>query len=328
MIRRFLSKTNLENSEKTNNLNNKELNNNLNNNEKKELLDEINDLKEIHIYDIVLDNEYSIIYEMNKNKNSSIYLLKCKISKEFRVLKVYKKQKKEATKYLSEELHLKLNHPNIIRIYDMMETKNYILILMEYLDDDLFEIIQRYYETNEYLSECRISKYIEQIVFGLKYCKDKFGIMHRDIKAENILLDIDDNIKIIDFEYATNEKNSIDICGTIEYMAPELIKPIDYLIGYDYKIDVWSLGILTYELLYNILPFQISKKEIKKKEMLKTLDDYIYIVNFTELKFPEIRKISNKAKDFLQQLLKMNPKERLTYEEILKHPFIIEQCEE
>lgn len=277
-----------------------------------------NNMNDLVLYDMIYDKDYEIISELSSGVNSVIYLLKDKTTKTLKIMKIYKKRKDSILNYLSSNIHTQMEHPNIIKIYDYVETKKYIMILMEYIDNDLFNIINELHENLIYISEFRASIYVEQIVKGLKYCKEKFGIMHRDVKTENILIDIDDNVKIIDFEFATTNPHPTEICGTVDFMAPELLKNSGE--PYDYKIDIWSLGVLVYEMIYHDMPFPTNIENISQLIKLKPMN--------YKIQFPEYPTRSDIIKDFIKQLLKVNPLERLDYDKILEHPFIAKREKE
>ena len=315
MIKRFLKKIhNAQKKSKSNrNLDNYE---NSMRTDMEGIINYKTDLSELMIIDTYYDTNYEIISEIHKGTNAVIYLIKNKEKNTLSVLKVHKKREKINIKYLSDIIHKQLDHQNIIKIHDYIESENYILILMEYIDNDLFNIIQEFHVNDIYISEFRASIYIEQIVNGMKYLYDTFKLIHRDIKPENILIDIDDNIKIIDFEYSTTNQHPYDICGTLDYIAPELYKKNN---PYDYKIDIWSLGVLVYELLYNDVPlFDIKINHVHDI----VLADDVTIEKFNNLEFPSFPTRSDTAKDFMKQLLNPNPSLRPTYDQILNHPFI------
>lgn len=160
-----------------------------------------------------------------------------------------------------------LNHPNIIQIYEVFENKDKIILVMEYASGgELYDYVSKFGS----LPEGEARRIFRQITSAILYCH-KHKVAHRDLKLENILLDIDNNAKIADFGLSNyfNEKNLLHtFCGSVLlknnalkidynlrsplYASPEIIN------GTPYKgpeVDCWSLGILLYTLVYGSMPF-------------------------------------------------------------------------
>lgn len=161
-------------------------------------------------------------------------------------------------------------------------------------------------------------KYIYQISKALDYIHSQ-NIIHRDVKPENILLGYFNEVKLADFgwsyELAYNDENNNNnvlpsgVVGTLDYLAPEIIEYKEY----DYKVDIWSLGVLAYELLIGKPPF----------ESLTTQDTLIKIKNVQyTFKFNTNRQLNSKAKEFIQNLLVKEAKKRLSLNDILNHVWI------
>ncbi|KAK2005258.1 kinase-like protein, partial [Colletotrichum eremochloae] len=161
-------------------------------------------------------------------------------------------------------------------------------------------------------SEHRTARYIAQMAFALGYLHQKH-VIHRDIKPDNILIGIRGEIKISDFgcsvRASTNRRNTL--CGTLDYLPPEMMKPARS-VEYDEKVDLWSLGVLTYELLVGIPPFEDTPKKTRSR------------IAKADLKVPSY--VSRGAKDFIQQLLVINPEDRASLYRVQTHPWIVEHC--
>ena len=209
--------------------------------------------------------------------------------------------------YNEINIHSKLAHENIIKLYNIHEDNENIEIIMEYAENgNLYELI-----SNEKggLSESKAFDYFIQVVNAVYYLHNN-NIIHRDIKPENILIGNDNKIKLCDFGWAKELtlENRSTFCGTVEYMAPEIVGSENY----DYSVDIWSLGILLYELLYGHSPFKASNTKnvilnIKTHELI--YDD-------------QNKKVSKACKDLIQKLLVSNPQKRLKIKDILEHPFV------
>ena len=265
--------------------------------------------------------------ELNKNKlksNKGPYVLGEKLGegafakvrlatqihiKEKCAVKILEKKLLESSRdiqRLKKEIKIlkKLRHKNIIQLYDIMESKRNLYFVMEYCKNgELFD----YIVSKKRLKETEACCFFQQIINGVDYLH-KQGIIHRDLKPENLLLDDKYNIKISDFGLSTffTKNNYLQTaCGTPSYAPPEMLE------GHEYNgeaTDVWSCGIILYAMLCGTLPFSESQEEIIVKK-IKT-HDYA-IPNY----------LSKEAKDLLNHILIINPKERYNIKQIENHPW-------
>jgi len=237
----------------------------------------------------------------------------------------------------------KLNHPNITKILEMFEDDKFILIIMEYINGgNLFSFVKKRRKLSE-----KIAKFLfRQIILGIKHIHSK-NIVHRDIKLENILIDLNNRVKICDFGIGVilNNGNELlhDQCGTPMYMAPEIILSSKKKGYRGFPVDIWSSGIALYIMLSGTLPFNIKNKNKKDKKDQKNSEnsendehddddnDDISLThnNNYELQYSiinknpkKIEKISDEARDLLNGLLDKDPDKRLTIDEILNHPWL------
>ena len=209
---------------------------------------------------------YSTVWKV-KYKGKK-YALKM-ISKERYHTKIQKKTLKMEIK-----IHKQLDHENIIKMYNSFEDIFFVYILLELGDDDLFNVYKR-----KEFSDDDILDISYQIINGLEYIHSK-NIIHCDIKMENILLNSKNEIKICDFGLSLQDCHHFSFVGTMECMAPEIIKRGIL----DQNVDIWSFGILLYYLVFENNPFTIYRGVFEK-----IIDDQATrdaICN-NELKFPE-----------------------------------------
>lgn len=206
----------------------------------------------------------------------------------------------------------KIDHKHIIRLIETWENEKNIVIVMELGEEELFNKIVS--SPLSYLGEKTARKYFNQVLDAVEYLH-KQGIIHRDIKPENIVL-INNEIKLIDFGLAKNlrankyKRNSI--CGTLDYMAPEMVNRSG---NYDYAADIWSLGILLYAMLYGRYPFIGSNPtEISRNIKRGKID--------TE--FPEYSATSSIVRDLMNSMIETDVKKRITIEQIRLHPWLNE----
>nr|CAB3254896.1 hormonally up-regulated neu tumor-associated kinase homolog A [Phallusia mammillata] len=191
-------------------------------------------------------------------------------TKEKVAIKIINKAKAKKDSYVYKNLHREgkimqmMQHPNIVQVFDILETgNNYYLVTELCSGGELIEIVTE----KGSLPETTVRRYTHQLVNAVGYLHEK-NIVHRDLKVENILLDSDDNIKIIDFGLSntlTHAQRDTSCplttqCGSPAYAAPELLakKP------YGPKVDVWSIGVITFALLAGKLPFTVEPFNIPK----------------------------------------------------------------
>jgi len=235
--------------------------------------------------------------------------------KEF-AIKVIKKQKLSAEELaiVHDEVEImhKINHAHCVKLYEMFETSKRLYMVMELLTGG--ELFDRIVAKGSF-SEKEASEVIKCVTDAISYIH-KIGIVHRDLKPENLLFlskDGDSPIKITDFGLAKfRANNSVDMhtaCGTPGYVAPEVLKSENYTKA----VDMWSLGVILYILLCGFPPFYHPKtaelyKLIKKGEF--------------DFPAPYWTDISDSAKDLVRKLLTVDPKKRLTAEQVLLHPWV------
>ena len=209
--------------------------------------------------------------------------------------------------YNEINIHSKLDHENIIKLYNFNEDNENINIIMEYAPNgNLYDLITK---EKTGFSEYKAFEYFIQVVNAVYYLQNN-NIIHRDIKPENILIGDDNKIKLCDFGWAKELtlENRSTFCGTVEYMAPEIVGSENY----DYGVDIWSLGILLYELLYGHSPFKAN-----------TNKNVILNIKSHELNFDDTNKtVSKSCKDLIQKILNNNPQKRYKIKDILDHPFV------
>ena len=213
--------------------------------------------------------------------------------------------------YNEIKIHERIIHPNIIRMYNHYEDEKNIFCFLEIVNG-----VTLYSKVKGGLSEREAFQLFIQVAKSIKFCHDN-KIIHRDIKLENFLLDPQTNIlKLCDFGWAaelTDEQPlRATICGTTDYMAPEMIKEK----AYDYSVDIWAMGILLYELLHGYSPFGNS-------------DDYTEVFkNVLKFNFHIDKEITNNCKDLLLKLLGSEPEKRIKVDGVMSHPWMRDWVEE
>ncbi|KRW99678.1 Protein kinase-like domain [Pseudocohnilembus persalinus] len=206
---------------------------------------------------------------------------------------------------LETKTQITLDHPNIVKLFDVFVENDKLYMVMEWIKNGN---LYSYLFKKKTFSEQEAFKYFFQTCMAFEYVHQR-DIVHRDLKPENILLDDDYNIKLCDFGWCSEniEQQRNTFCGTLEYMAPEIIfqKP------YDYKIDIWALGILLFELTHGHAPFKAKQyKEIKQK------------LTIGEVKFSSV--LSHGCRSLIASILQSNPKRRITLQQIFQNQWVQE----
>ena len=199
----------------------------------------------------------------------------------------------------------RLRHKNVIQLYEIMESKTNLYIVMEYCEGkELFDYIVK----NKYLSEKEACRFFQQIIDGVEYLHLS-NITHRDLKPENLLLDNKKRIRISDFGLS-NMGEKIDSlletpCGTPSYAPPEMLRGEKYNGVFS---DIWSCGIILYTMLVGNLPCAESKEDLIYENIMT--HNYYYPEN-----------ISDEAIDLIENMLKVDPSERYDFDQIKSHPW-------
>ncbi len=205
----------------------------------------------------------------------------------------------------------KIDNPNCVRLFDLFETKKKLYLVMEFLQGgELFESIVQL----EKYSEKEAAEVIRSVASALKYLHG-IGIVHRDLKPENLIYAKKNpyrELKVTDFGLAKLKKRSemlTTACGTPGYVAPEVLKKQEY----NEAVDVWSLGVILYILLCGFPPFY--HEQTQKLYALIKAGDYQFPHDYW-------KDITDSAKELIRKMLTVDPKKRITVDQILQHPWV------
>ncbi|XP_070573974.1 testis-specific serine/threonine-protein kinase 1-like [Ptychodera flava] len=221
--------------------------------------------------------------------------------------RAFQKQKK----FLPRELEIITNvdHKNIVRTYDVIETKQKVYIIMERAaNGDLLSFVQK---SGTLIPEKISKKIFRELAEAVKYCHEN-SIVHRDLKCENILLDEKLHVKLSDFGFSRRCPVNIlsdTFCGSTAYCSPEIIQGKPYL---PRTADVWSLGVVLYILLTGMMPYDDANPRSQLKEQQSG-----------QLPFCEnLGKLSQSARNLLEAMLNPNEDKRATIDDVLNSEYL------
>ncbi|KAJ4786913.1 CBL-interacting serine/threonine-protein kinase 15 [Rhynchospora pubera] len=255
----------------------------------------------------ILLEKYEVGRLLGQGTFAKVYLAKNLKSGQTVAIKAFDKEKVfkvSLTEQIKREISVMkmVNHPNIIKLYEVMATKKKIYFAMEYAKGgELFQKIAKGGRVKEEIAH----RYFRQLIDAVDFCHSR-GIYHRDLKLENLLLDEEDNLKVTDFGLSAlirlEQQGGLlhTTCGTPAYVAPEVLSKK----GYDgAKTDIWSCGVILFVLVAGYLPFHDSNLMEMYKKIQKG-----------EFKCPSW--FSSRLKKLLHKILDPDPSTRLTVEGI------------
>ncbi|KAJ6757391.1 SERINE/THREONINE-PROTEIN KINASE [Salix koriyanagi] len=202
-------------------------------------------------------------------------------------------------------------HPNIVQLFDVYDTEDSLDMVLELCQQStLYDRLMK--SGDDGLSEGRYASIMKQLLTAIAHCH-RFGIVHRDIKPDNILFDEMNRVKLADFgsaDWVGEEGTLSGVVGTPYYVAPEVVMGRDY----NEKVDVWSAGVVLYVLLAGFPPFYGE-----------TVEEIFQAVVRGNLRFPPkvFRDVSPEAKDLLRKMICRDVSRRFSAEQALRHPWIL-----
>jgi serine/threonine protein kinase len=245
---------------------------------------------------------------LGKGAYGEVQLIKHRSSSELFALKEIQKVTKThkiPLKMLFSELsiHSRLSHPNIIRLYGHCESMDKVSLFLEYADGgSLFTALLK----KPHVTERQACSYFSQICEAVRYLHEN-DVIHRDLKPENILLTKKGTVKVCDFGWsAIGEGDRKTYCGTLDYMAPEILNETRY----NNKVDIWSLGVILYEILQGTVPYK-GKTQFERARMIMKGD----------LAFSS--SLSYAAKILIRKMLEVNPEKRIGIEEVMNDEWLL-----
>ena len=255
-------------------------------------------------------NDFIVLQQLGSGSFGHVILVQHKITQAKYAIKAIDKRIganiKEMPYFIREiEIMYRVHHPNVVKLFGHFEDNNYCYFIMEYIPGgNIYSLVQRLRPVT-LQGIASIMKDVISAVYFLHHMHPK--IIHRDIKPENVLLDEGNCAKLTDFGWSNYMEGGIKrttFCGTPVYLAPEIINNM----GHDEHVDIWCIGVLLFELLVGRPPF-IGETEQKVKS------------NITRMKINWPNNLDSDAGDLISKILKYNPDERISLEQMLLHPF-------
>jgi len=256
----------------------------------------------------LIDN-YKILKTLEKGKFGVVQLAKHKLTGEKVAIKVFHKLQLNSCNlkdiWREAEIMKTLDHPNIIKVLQIIDTENTFYLVMEYASNgDLFRRLDF-----GRMEEKEAKEKFRQVVSAIRYCHEEKNVIHRDLKPENILFDNQNNVKIADFGLSEEFIPGVKLdtyCGSPEYMAPELFQ------GHKFdgpKVDVWSLGVMLYEMITGTVPFSGSTWQNIGERVVR---GKYYVPDY----------ISTDCRNLLNKTLVLDPNQRATIHMIMKDTWV------
>ncbi|KAJ3234368.1 spindle assembly checkpoint kinase [Chytriomyces hyalinus] len=243
--------------------------------------------------------KFGRVYLAREKKSGYVVALKILFKAELIEAKVEKQLRREI------EIQSHLRHPNILRLYGYFYDAKRVYLILEYAARG--EMYKHLREVNIF-AEDLAAKYIYQMADALRYLHKKH-VIHRDIKPENLLVGIKGELKIADFGWSVHAPNTRrkTMCGTLDYLPPEMVEGKEH----NEAVDLWSLGVLCYEFLCGVPPFEDRSSYKNTYRRIAKVD----------LKIPS--HVSREAGDLITKLLQYQPERRLSLDQVLVHPWVV-----
>ena len=266
--------------------------------------------RECNKYDFIRDKNplgkgaFGEVWKVTHENSKKIYCIKMMTKRDIFEQKLINQINKEIG------IMYNINHPYSVKLYNHFEDNEKLYLIMELASNgNLYNFIQNN-KNQKIKTKEMIKKIIIQVIEIIKYLHS-LDIIYRDIKPENILLDKDYNVKLCDYgwaSYLSKGQFCSAYCGTPEYVSPEVIKKYPY----NEKVDIWGIGVLIFELVFGYPPFTSNFNEDRFNNIKEGKINWPKDLNDMELK------------DLIEKILKVNPKDRISLDEIEKHQWLFD----
>ena len=254
---------------------------------------------------------YKVLTKIGSGSHAQVFSCEHLATGIIRAVKTFRRSKhSDENAAILNEINIckSLDHEYVVNIYETYVEEMFIYIVMDLMVDNLFHRVTM----KQFYSEDDARSLIQQTLQALQYVHES-GIVHSDIKLDNLLLSKNGEVRLCDFSLAQRmTKPLTKRCGTPMYMAPEVARGFPY----GSAADMWSLGCAVYLMIAGYPPFMVEKREPRSRLIRKILNAKF------EFYKEEWGHVSEELKDFISQLINLQPTRRLTAKEALKHPWI------
>jgi serine/threonine protein kinase len=259
--------------------------------------------------------DFELGRELGEGIFGHVYLARTKREQKIVALKVLYKRTLEKELVVEQlkrevEIHSRLKHDNIVRMYSYFHDSDKVYLVLEYCPGGtLYEALRK--APDNRFPEPKAASIIKQLASALAVCH-QYQIVHRDIKPENILFGAKGEVKLADFGWAvanrsTGKMSRKTMCGTVDYLAPEMVDGAEY----DEKVDAWMMGVLMFEIVVGGSPFK-GEAETETWDRIVSVEPDIPVF------------VSPQAADLLRGLLNKDPQQRMEVASVLKHAWVRE----
>jgi calcium-dependent protein kinase len=252
-----------------------------------------------------IEDEYQFIEEIGKGCFSTVYKAQNRINQQLRAIKMGPANKQELKHNMEVEILKRMTHPNIIEVYEAYQDNKNVYIVSELCSgSELFDVILK----RKTFDEEDAARVMHQLLSAINYCHTN-GVVHRDIRPENIIVDSKLNLKIVDWTTARffDKSQLMSVVKGVSsyYLSPEVLSGV-----YDEKCDIWSIGVILYVLLCGYPPFNGSNME-----------EIVQKIQMGQFCFPDEDwlAVSDEAKHLVTLMLTYNPNMRPSAESCLSH---------
>ena len=257
-------------------------------------------------------SDFNLIKELGVGSYGRVLLVQHKKTGAKYAIKAIDKRNKvniQEKPYFRREIEImyRVHHPNVVKLFGHFEDNSYCYFIMEYIPGgNIYSLVPKNgIRTTSTKTIVSIMKDVISATYFLHHMIPP--IIHRDIKPENVVLDQNMVAKLTDFgwsNYMQGDEKRTTVCGSPIYLAPEIVNNR----GHDEKVDIWCIGVLMFELMAGSSPFQGNDVQTVK-------------YNISRLKISWTREMNRDAADLIKKILKYNPDERISLEQMLLHPF-------
>lgn len=248
---------------------------------------------------------YHFERQIGEGSTGTVWLATHDNTKSLVAIKVMAKEKFSNLEQINREIEAleKIDHPYIAQLYEVLETNTHLYIVLEYAKNGS---IRDYVNSKGRMTEMIANKFFAQLLTVLDYLHNDLHIAHRDLKCENILLDENNDIRVVDFGLSHSAETLMStFCGSSAYCAPEVVRGEEY----NTNADVWSAGVVLFSVMAGNLPFyddDVNKLFMKIINIEPSIPSYL----------------SSQVTDMFREIFQKDPQKRITVKKLLEHPWL------